>query len=204
MRYNSIDRIIAESIRRVIREADEPVQGGVEAAPKINVEELLNNIPEPEDLGGRDCYKRDYSSFIAALNQRGSWDNRLYDNPAAIDDQIKKRFVPAFQQRAFRAARYRYIHLHKTYPDGMPVMSPEEKEERRLANKYRRNIEKGSYNDRLFWNGEKFIKYIEKNFPHNPWLVDVARKQLNWVDRVYGNKPDYEWPEFQSMSPPWK
>ena len=190
MRYNRIDRIITESIKRVIREIDEPAPTDIGGNPGIDIEAVLNNLPEPDGkgVGGKGTYKR----FAASLNY-GLYDRQIYKNPGSFDKQIKSMLNPSFQMKGFRAIRERYKMLHEKYPEGFPVLSPEREEEERLARKYRKNIEKGSYDDRFYYNGVKFLKYIEKNFPNEPWLIDIAKQRLSFVNRTYINdEPPYE------------
>lgn len=132
-------------------------------------------------------------TFIRNLND-GCFDEKLYQNKESIMNMAKSRVHPDLLDKVLVAIDNRYNQLHKKYPDGMPVLSDEQREQRRRAKKMIKDINHGTWDYQLYMDGEKFVNKMRRKYPDFPEVAENADKRLKWVNKTYinGDEPrDY-------------
>ena len=155
---NRLRNIVRESVRRVINEEEER---------KITASEYS-----------------DRKTFIRNLND-GCFDEKLYKDKEGVINMARRRVCPELMDKVLVAIDNKYNSLHNQYPDGMPVLTQEQIEQRKRARKQIKNINHGTWDYQLFMDGEKFVKKMLRKYPDFPQVAEEAEKRRKWVERTY-------------------
>ena len=135
------------------------------------------------------CYQYPKRRLIRKINQ-GIYDEMIYNNREKLKNIARQNIDERLWDVVFRIIDERYARLCRQYPDGMPMLSDEVKEERKKAMRMLRDIERDRYNYYIFVDGEKFVDKMRRRFPNFPQVAQEAEKQLNWVRETFDNEDE--------------